>query len=296
MVDLALIRSSLAAFRARWRIPLLLIALALFTCGIAWSTQATGLSWDDLHYSALLLLICVMTPLNILYSVANLLLMARATRAPMSFMQGLSVSAWAQLAELLPIPGAAMIRTSALAAHGAKLGNSVEIVLACALSWIAIGASAASFAMAGLWPLAWVSAAIFLICAAGLTGWIATRYGLAIAATMAGLRLFGLGLFALRLMIAFAALGVSISVVDGLVFGFAAIVGSASSLVPAGLGVTEGLSALLAAPLGITAGSAFLAAAVARITSLMVNGLIAVVLTGRKGVSGDSVDLAEQEA
>lgn len=278
------------AFATRWRTPILVLALAGFAIGVVLSFRATGLSLGDLDTGALLLLFLVLAPLNVGYTAVNLMEMARATKVRIGFWEAVKVSAWAMLTELLPIPGAAVVRAGALHQRGASATRSAEVVLGFALLWIAISASAASVAVPGGIGFAILGAAAVI----GITAWLGTRFGWRTALVACGLRLVGLVLFALRLFVCFAAINATIEPTQSLIFAFATVLGSASAIVPAGLGVSEGLSALFASQIGVAAGTAFLAAALARFAGFFTNLLVAGAMTALG--TRQPVIAAQQEA
>lgn len=261
--------------RQRWQRPLVLLALAAVVAGCALSLDHLDLQWSDVRLFPLLLMAAIVVPFSIAYSAINMMLMGHSAKAPIAFGLGVKVSVFAQIAEMLPIPGGALVRGAALVRAGSSTGRSAELVIAFALLWIACGAAGAGVALAGIgWPALTLGMS-GTVSAFAIFGWLSVRYGLTVAAAALVSRLFGVALVAWRFILAFSVLGVSMPWVASMSFAFATILGSAASLVPAGLGVGEGLSALIAQPVGVTAAAAFLAAALSRFVGLAVNVLLA---------------------
>lgn len=275
------LREAWRARRRAWRVPLLVLAAGGFALGCALSLRDLPLSVADIQWLPLAVLLLVLAPLNIAYSAANLVLMGQAAKAQIPFRHAVMVSAWAQLAELLPIPGAAIVRTGALVQAGATMRRSAEIVLLCSVLWITMAAAAAGLAFPARGWLGLTLLTGGIGATALLTLALSRRCSARIALFAIGLRLAGLALVAVRLTVSFLVIGVVLPGFSALAFTLATILGSAASLVPAGLGVGEGLSALFAAPLGVLPAAAFLAAAISRLSGLAANLMLVLALLAR---------------
>ncbi len=267
--------NALSAWALAWRVPLLAIALSAFGIGSVLAIRSSGISASDLRMLPLLALLLVLIPATIAYSAINLSLMAYATGERIGFRDGVRISALAQVAEILPLPGGAMVRTLALMKVGIAPGRSAELVIAFALLWIACGGIGAGLALQRLGDTGWHLSIASGLSVLLITGWLAYRCDPLTALAAVGLRIAGIGLFCLRLSLAFAAIGLPMAWIDSAPFAFAAILGSASGIFPAGLGVSEGLSALVAHGSGVDPARAFLAAALSRMLGLGVNLLLA---------------------
>ncbi len=257
-----------------WRGPILALAATFFLGALFLSMRQLDIGPDDVSLVPLIVLLLVLVPLQSLYSALNISVMGMAAKTPIRFFPALRVNVYAQLAELLPIPGGALVRAGALVQAGASPGRSAEIVLGFSLLWIACGAVGAGLALAGDLP-GQVLLAGGLLAVFACTVWIAKRLGTGIAAIALGLRVIGLALVAARVLACFAAIGVPVATLAGLCFAFANILGSAAALVPAGLGVSEALAALMAKPVGVAPAAAFLAAALSRFAALLINFVLA---------------------
>lgn len=259
----------------RHRLPLLAAALALFVGGLVYSITTLKLEWQDLHLTSLLMLVFALGPVTIVYSAINMQVMARAIGVHVDFWHGVRVSAFAQVAELLPIPGGAIVRTAALMERGGTTGKSAGIVAAFALLWIgcaALGGGIALRSNGAFGPLLTLAG---IVAISAITFWLAGNAGWKIALIAFALRLIGLCLVATRIAVAFLVIGLLIDSADAFAFAFAIVLGSAASIVPAGLGIGEGLSALMAGPTGISTAAAFTAAAINRLAGFAVNMSVA---------------------
>ncbi|MEO9463471.1 MAG: hypothetical protein ABJ242_12145 [Marinomonas sp.] len=273
--------SSLAALRnwaistkavlARFRVPLLTFAAVLFCAGIIWSIRSLGLQWSHVSLVPVAILAIIIAPLSIAYSAVNMQLMSKAIGTRIGFLQAVQISAYAQIAELLPIPGGAIVRTAALVKSGGKTGNSAGLVLTFALLWICVAIVGCGLALLELGPVAWALIIGGLAAICGLCFWLGKVFGWFIAFAAISLRILGLAIVSARVVAAFAILGIALGGLDALIFAFALIAGSAASIVPAGLGIGESLSALMAAPTNVAPAAAFMAAALGRLIGFAVN-------------------------
>lgn len=290
--ELKNIAQSFQRHRAKLRIPILVFAILVFFGGIAYSVQALSLKLSDLSWPPLLGLALVIVPITIAYSAINMILMGKAVGSAIGFVEGVRISVFAQVAELLPIPGGAIVRTAGLVRKGAGTLQSTGIVLAFALLWIscaAIGGGLAliDYGFAGLGLIG-----IGVVGTISITGWLAVKFGAFIAISALALRFFGIALVCARTLLAFAAIQIALEWTDALGFGFGVILGSAASIMPAGLGIGEGISALLAVPLEIAPAAAFLATGLARLVGFIGNMLCALLYLARGSRNGIETNAA----
>ena len=256
-----------------WRIPLLLLGLTVFMGGSIWSIDRLELEPSSLALGPLFVLLFVLAPISLVYSGVNMWLTAKAAKIDLSLGMSMQVAAFAQTAEVLPLPGGAIVRTAALVREGAGTGQSASQVLASAILWISCAAAAAGIAVKALgWP-AWVLAAAGIAGVLGAMGWIAYFAGAKIAVASGLFRMIGIPLAALRLYFAFAALNLGMEFFDTFLFTFASIAGAASSIAPAGLGVSEGLAAVLATMVAVSPATAFLGVGLDRFVGLMTSSV-----------------------
>ena len=156
------------------------------------------------------------------------------------------------------------------------------LVLANAFLWISLAALGCGAVLLthGL-PAAGILALGGAIGSAASFSWLARTAGPALA-LQAGLhRLSGMALIAVRLHFAFLTLGVSVPLADTLPFALANIAGSAASIAPAGLWISETLAAGAAVTVKIAPAAAFLAVGLDRLICLSASGLLAL-FTGRQ--------------
>ena len=252
-----------------YRTPLTIIIGALFIVGLFWSFRAMSIDLGQLHYQPALVTFVFLGPLGIAYGAVGLVLLARVAGTRIAFSSAWSMAGYAQLAESLPIPGGAIVRTVALKNSGTNTTKSLVLVTGAAVLWVAM-----SMVGAGITLLASenFAAAIFLLTGGAIIlpilSWMISQAGMIVAMQIVLHRLIGLILMCIRMLLAFAIIDMVVPFKTALFFSFANIAGSASALTPAGLGVGEAIAAAMAALVQITPAAAFLAIALNRIISL----------------------------
>lgn len=256
------------------RLKMLTLAAALFVGGAWYSFRGLAISLTDLNGLPLLMLALMAIP-SLLYGGIGLVLLARSSQLSIPLSRATVIGADAYLAELLPLPGGAIVRTGALMNAGGGLKQSSALVILTAILWIAIGMIGAGFAL--------ISTELRLALPLGLIGsilsslifvWLWRQAGAVLALQTLVHRALGIALVGLRLQFAFAALHVSAGFSETLPFVLAGLIGSASSIAPAGLGVGESLAALAALSTEFRPEVAFLAVGLDRMTSLLACALL----------------------
>lgn len=265
--------------RGRYRAPVLAAMLALFITGAAVSYRQLGIDARDLRLVPLAQLVTLIVP-SLVYGGIGLMLLARSHGLKLRLPEATITSAYAYLAELLPIPGGAIVRATALVRIGGNVRDSSLLVILTAILWISLAMIGVGLALLSEGTLiALPIAAIGTALTMAITTWLWRKAG----ATVAGLtlvhRVAGIALNALRLHFAFAVFGVPIGVSQTLPFVLALLLGSASSIAPAGLGVSETLAALAAASSHYPPSTAFLAVGMDRV--LCLTGCAIVALLGQ---------------
>jgi hypothetical protein len=269
-----------AAAARRWldsnRNSLFVFSLTIFVAGMAWSISELHLDPARIDLVAVAVLLLLFGPGTVIYAAVGLTISAQAVGTRMPFRRAFRFAAAAGLAEALPVPGGALVRGAALVRSGASMAGSAWIVMLAAILWVALAAMAAA---AGL--MAHGSPAAPAVGLSGTAGaalciiWIARRASLRCAMVMTFHRLVGLAISLARIIIAFLAVGLVVDPAASAVFTFASILGTASSIAPAGLGISEALAAAMAGAVAIDPAYAFLAVGLNRILALAANAVIA---------------------
>jgi hypothetical protein len=263
------------------RLTLFIVALLVFCVGCFYSFRHLAISPSDLHFGSLAILALLIAP-SLLYGGVGLILLARSAGFSMPIGRATTIAAYAYLAELLPVPGGAIVRVGTLVNAGGTMRKSTTLVMLAAVLWMALAFIGAGVTL--LWQshyFAWPLLLMGVISTAGSIAWLWSIAGAAITAQTLVHRLVGLGLIGIRIKFAFAAFGTSIGFTESFPFVLAILLGSASSIAPAGLGVSEALASLMAVTGNFPPTVAFLATGTDRFLSLLGCGILILVVQVR---------------
>ncbi len=272
----------LKAVLAKLKWPLFALAMALFIAGMTYSLSQLSFSLNDLQWGPIALLGLILVPITFLYGAANFVLMARGAGASISFASSFKTACIAQFAEFLPLPGGAMVRSGALVAKGSSVLGAASHVTVNAILWVGCAAIAAAVSLGLQSPHGIVIAIGGIVGVVACTLWLSRKAGLRLALAALAMRCVGLIIAGLRLVCAFLAIAVPMTLSQSYPFAFAAILGSASSIAPGGLGIGETIAALIAGLSDVAPTAAFLAVGLNRIVGLFVSGAATgiIILTG----------------
>ena len=271
--------------RAQGRLPRRLFTAAGFLIlltGVVFSLSALP-DGELIRDGRFLLLIGgIGVPLLILTNAWETRLSASLIGGHFTWAQALRISTLASAANLLPLPGGAMVRIASLTKGGARLGDASAVTVALALAWLGL-----SF----LWPGGWLTAAgyywislpflaVGAVASAASMFWLTriskSRTGIA---EVVILKAVTVAASMIRMAWALAALGVVADTTALSVFAVSSVSGAAVSIIPAGLGVNEMVAAAVATVVAIPPTTAFLAAAIMRAINLALQTILALVLT-----------------
>lgn len=259
----------------RYRTLFSIAASALFFGGLAISFAVADFRWQSLALPQVLLILLVLGPLTIALAALSLQVTAAAVGREVPFFTAFSVTAIANIAQLLPLPGGAMVRGAALVKAGAKLGESASIVTLTSSLTFFLAIAVSGIPLASAKP-----SAGYPVLAAGLIGSgfslapIVLRAGVKPALAMIGVRLLVMAIGVIRFVVAFGAIGAELDPLDAAVFVVCAALASTMTLVPAGLGVTETLAAAVALAVDISPAVAFMAVALNRALGIATSAIV----------------------
>jgi hypothetical protein len=262
----------------RARGALLLGAGIAVAIGVVLSIRTLDVGWDDLRFAPLLAALVLVTPATILLNGAELKVMARIVARGdqrLGWRAALRATVVATAANLLPIPGGALVRIAAVRSVGVRTTSATAINLAGAGAWVAAGLLIAAIAGVtaappgavviaaglGVAGVAVVLAMLHRLSEEGATWWSTGALFLVEAATAV--------VHGLRLWLVLLALGVEVSVRQGLALGAGAPLAAAAGVFPSGLGLAEALTAVIAPIVALPAAAGFAATALGRIVGLL---------------------------
>ena len=264
----------LARARAALRRPALRRALriagsALLIGGAIWAVATLDLTWADLSLPHLMLNVFVLTPAMLALAAVAFRITAGAIGREVSAGQALRTVAAANVAELLPLPGGAVVRGAALVEAGARVGEATHIVLMTALLTLGLTVALSATALGLLADPVWHGLGLAALAGvAAILALLSRRVGPGHLAAMVAVRVVTLAVTVLRLGVAFATLGTVIGWDEAALYAVAPTLGATVGIVPAGLGVNEAIAAALAALIAASPATAFLAVAMNRALGL----------------------------
>jgi hypothetical protein len=266
----------------RWRGVVLLAAVGVFVVGVVASFRGLELAPGDVRWWPLLVLAVVGTPATIAVNAAELRVMGHLLGGDLPWSRAVRVVVLATAANVLPVPGGAVVRIQALTAAGAGAVRATGVNLAAALVWVATAVT-----VAGVVALRLAPGPAVLAVALGGVGTVVALTAVRASATRRSAR----GLIALsvvelvttllhggRLWLALVVLGVPVGLDRALVIGVAGPLSAAAGVFPSGLGLAEVLAAGLASLVALAPAAGFGATAVVRVVGLATSAPLALVL------------------
>ena len=271
---------------SRFRQGILIVAVLALIAGIYFSFRSQPDLFREARLGPIVVLAMVAVPATIYFNALEFVLSARLIGHRIGLKSAAETSIIGGVANMLPLPGGVLVRVAALKAEGASVAKSTSVMAFVAFIWAAI-----SFGYAGAWLVIGGATAFGLLFIAlgcmGVVGCFALSMHVLddhiitaqLFACKAGLVLVD----AFRLYLCLLAINIAAEFGQASVLTVSGFVGSSFSIIPAGLGIREGVSALLGPLVGLTAAAAFLASAANRIVGLMVSAPIAVLLAWKAG-------------
>jgi hypothetical protein len=261
------LRERLHPHRANLRRAALFIAFCGFTAALVWAAFSISDLWSRIALFPLVLLLVIGVPVAIVLNAAEFRAMLEAAGASAPWRMALEVTIYTSAANMLPIPGGVITRLGGMRARGVGMKQGSWMVLLFAGVWAGAAFLLSGFAIllrnALLGAPFLATGAVLLALSIVSLRRQNTHYSLIgkILLIRIALQLVEM----VRLMLALRALGIGLTLTDVAVFAIASFVGTAVSIVPAGLGVSEGVVALLSPIIGLNPATGFVAAAINRI-------------------------------
>ena len=285
--------------RGRQRPPrwLLAVAIAAIAAGAFFAIRSLP---DDLEHFVWwpIAAIAVLVVPGVTLNGYEYLVTARLSGVTVRLLAAVRIAIYGTAANLLPLPGASLVRIEAMRRSGASLGRATKSTAAVGVAWLAASLVAAGLVLLprgliALPPLAAGAAALAVLVAVLARG-RTRRETLRAVATILAVELAFVVTAAAKLWFAMTAIGADPSVAAALTIGVSGVLASATGFLPGGLGLREGLAAALGPLVGIDPSIAFLAVLIDRIVSLSALALIATAMLAserRLGGGGGSDEL-----
>ena len=280
----------------RWRRPLLAGAAVVFLVGGVYFATRLDTEWSALGWWWLFLASVVGVPLTVLANALEFQLSARLLEGRVTFSASIKVAVLSTAANLLPIPGGALVRVQALKRSGHGYGVATYATGILAGSWVGVAALLTGVVLLAFGYLA--AGAAWTVAGATILGMVfalATRRirsgrRLWFMFAVLGVELLSVGVSGLRLFLVLIALGEAASLPGAALLAFASVAAAAVGIFPGGLGLREVLAATLIPIAGIPAAAGFVASAIDRVLGLLVHAPLAVYFSSR--LAGEPKDVA----
>lgn len=260
----------------------LLVAAVVFVVGLVVALDRQPIAWADLAWWPLALLFLIAVPASLLFNCIEFMLSVRLTGSHIDFKNAMETTVIGSAANLLPIPGSALVKVARMKALGVSYRHGLSMTALTAVVWLGT-----SFLYAGGWLFAtdlkpWVplvvsgAGAVGLMVAVGAAGRVYGRWGTIVLMVL--VRLLLVVVDAMRLLLAAWALSLSATFLQTSVLSASSFLGATVSIVPAGLGIRELFAAAIGPAVGVSVGVAYLVTALNRIAGLALVAPIAVAL------------------
>lgn len=263
----------------------LIFAVVFFIGGLVWSLKVFPFDLAKLKLFPVLIVILVGVPITIVLNAWEFLLSVHYNRRRSDLGFAIKVSIISTAANMLPLPGGTIARVSALSSLGVKVRKGITVNLLIALLWVGL-----ALVYSGAWMFAHADdlyAASFVV--AGVAVTLPASFFLgrnsgswSLAFKLIGTKTAMLVVDSARLLLCFLALGVSADFAQSSALSLSGVVGSAVSIVPAGLGVREAAASALSTLVGLSLSAGFLVTALNRMLGLATVLPIATVLSRRE--------------
>ncbi len=251
----------------------LLLAVILFAGGIILSIRHQPDIFSDLDWRPIALLVAFCVPLAIFLNALEFELSARLIKRRVSIGRALEITLIGSAANMLPLPGAALTRVLGLKAAGAGYKEGAAVTGLIALVWLGVALAVSGAAITlldnvALGPVLVGIGALVTVFAVTTLGRISRNWPLSFLTAI--VKVAFVALDALRIYLCLLGLGIDADYLQASAFVIAGVVGSAVSVVPAGLGIREAVSAALAPVVGLVASVGFLAASLNRLLGMLI--------------------------
>ena len=278
----------------RSRQVVLLVAAAVFAVVAILGWRALPAGQRDLHVGAALLVLLLLAPATTILNGLEYAGAARLVGQHSALPSAVRVAVLGTAANLLPLPGAVLVRVEAMRRGGAGVKRSTAASAAAALLW----AAAAALLAGGVLVWGRPGVGLGLLVTGAVAGGAGMVVGMRVAGrsavaepAMAVARLFlvevaTVSVGALRLVVIGAGLGGGIGFGQAAGLGLANVAAAAAGVFPGGLGLREALSAALAPILDLPAAVGAVSASFDRLLGLPVVVVAALVLARRPSSTG----------
>jgi len=273
----------------RGRQVMLVVSSVVFVGAMVLGLEALPEGEHHLQWWAILTASVVGVPLLVSFNAIEYVATGRVLGKRIPMRDALPIAIYARAANLLPLPGAAIVSVQGLKREGASYGKAASATTTASLYWLAASLVVAGAAFA---VDRWLLAVLFLLGGLVMTGasHVAVRAIVArrsddpppneairLTALLMVVEITMILIRGLRFWLVMVGFDIGGSLQSAMVIAVAGVIASAIGFFPSGLGVREVLSGGLARLAGETAASGVLASGLDRVISLPVLAVISLV-------------------
>jgi hypothetical protein len=261
------------------RTAILVAAVIFFTGSVVFAAEHFPKEHGHPRWGLLVLAAVIGPTVFTACNVVEYRLTARLAGYTVTWRHAFRIAVLGSAANLLPLPGAMLVRTRAMAGMGATYGAALGSALTVGLIWLgtacalagamqlggshrAIGAAVAAVGLV-------VLAIAYRILTRRRPGAQGARLMFRLVIVEAALTSFA----ALRLYVEIEWFGFHVTPAEAVALALAGVLATVTGVVPGGLGVREGLSAVIGPLVGLSASLSLVAAAFERLADLTVVGI-----------------------
>jgi uncharacterized membrane protein YbhN (UPF0104 family) len=263
---------------------LLILALAAFIAFTILGIRALPHIDKPIRWELIVVAGVVCVPLIVLLNSLEFRLMAHLVEHHPPLLEIVQITVLGSAANLLPMPGAVMVRLANLRKAGVRVKRGLNLSAIIGLAWLGTAGLLGGVVQLGShtgFALVALAIGVTLLAIGALMLWRTLDPGTRVAAA---LELFAIEcgfVFAqaLRLFLIAAALRFDVSYAQSATLAIAGVAAAAIGFLPSGLGAREGIAALLSPVVGFPAAVGVVITAVDRVVSLVVLSLLAGLVT-----------------
>ena len=262
------------------------VSIAILLSGLIISVQAQPNVLVGLDWRYLLLVALFGVPIMVVLNAVEFLLTGRLLGRSIGFIHALEITVMGTAANMLPLPGGALVRVVGLTAAGARLGHGVAASLLVFLVTIGMAAVYSGLCIGflnGTWPGPTIALFGSLLLLLSAVATMRVEDGFRVLGIIAATRLGLVLLTAARIYFCFCALGISASFVQASGLSVSGVLSSFVPFVPAGLGVREWMAAALSPLVYLAMSAGFIVTFVNRLLTMTMVIPIAIFLNLRNG-------------
>ncbi len=264
-------------FSRRHRALVTIASLALFAITVAVALAHLPIKLVSLDPKPLLLVLFVLAPCTLAINTWRIRASARALSTHAGIWTSMRMALLSSAANLLPIPGAAIVRVGHIAGgDSGKLGRAAGLTLGSLMLALACGfggLAASAYLQAGQTMIALSGAATSCGLAVVAAYWLARRAGASLALELALVEVASIATESARLWACLLALKVAIPFAAAVALSLNTTVGGVVAVAPGGLGIRELVGASVAAAISLSAAGTVIAIAINRLLDLVFMGL-----------------------